>query len=264
MEDKIKKIETYIHNNEDGYISITSLKQMILVFSFISIFAFVSIVFRKALPWSAILILLTVIYMIYVFSLQHKSKSINTFSLRFKVNATFSLYCSVYFLILAFCLLSFSTKNPTGYIFIALFFVALGILYNCSTLHLLRKRGYFNYKKSKKSKLSLFSLIGGLLGVGCARVFRTTLSSNLMVDLGAFFACVVSYLCLAGTTNFIKYYYSIKYKVNADITGNNSSVLLIERRKKTNDKKRISLIFPTITIIILFVLVVVGVILQKK
>lgn len=102
------------------------------------------------------------------------------------------------------------------------------------------------------------------MGVGCARVFGTTLSNNLRAELAAFCACVVSYLCLAGTTNFIKYYYAIKYKVNADIRGNNSSALLVEGRKKTNDNKHISLIFPTIAIIMFYVLVAVGVISQKN
>ena len=260
------KVKNYIHNNEDKYISMSSLKQMLIVYCIFSTFSLVCIFFNKALLWNIVLFLLTVIYIITIFCFKRKSEYINTFVLRFKVNYLFALFSSIYFLILAYCFLSITDSQPIIYIIILTVYILLGIFYNCLVLWLVKTGNFLNIKTQKYEKAKRYfffsPIIGVLIGVGCVRIFRILLSLTIMINIGIFFSCMISYLCLLGTTNFIKYYYSKKFLINTDRFGNGSSIMLIEKNTILNNKKRVYIIFQVIILILFVLLIIIGIVIQ--
>ena len=260
------KIRNYIYHNDINYTSYDSMKYL-----FICIFGFLSLVVGTFaivanLWWGlCILVVLDTTFLLYLIVLRKIKKN---YRLRFLSEGIINTLISLLFLSSAIIVL-FSTKCDSlglvygtliSYLVLATTVIAYTICYSKSNVFL-----NAHNIPSKKHLLSLGALIpfSGIVGMSIAKIIFKTFNFENQVAVYIFYAIfvVISLLFSFGYSNYIKYYYCIKYKIFCDEFGNSYSPEL-ENKKSKSVQKRVSVLKekqrkgqPTLKIVIAVVLI---------
>lgn len=257
------KIRNYIYQNDTNYTSYNSMKYL-----FVCIFLFLSLIIGTfatvaKLWWGlCILIFLDITFLLYLIVLPHIKK---TYKLRFLSEGIIDTLLSFLFLSSAFIVLFSTECDSAGLTYGTLIsYLLFTILYFVYTVCYSRS-GVFQSPNNVTPKNNLIFLgmlipFSGIIGMIIARIiFKTFYFDNQV----AVYICytiflLVSFLFLLGCSNYIKYYYCIKYEVLCDKNGNENSPELESRkttRKNSVASKKAKKIPTLIKIIIGIVLV---------
>ena len=256
------KIRNYVYQNDTNYTSYDSLKYL-----FVCIFLFLSFIIGTfatvaKLWWGlCILIFLNTSFLLYMMVVPRIKK---TYKFRFLSEGIVDTLLSLLFLSSAFILL-FSTGCDSagltyGTLISYLLFTTMLFVYNIcySRSIIFRTRDNTPHKKSLIFLGTLIPL-SGTTGMIVAKVIFKTFDFNNQV---ATYICytiliLVSFLFSLGYSNYLKYYYCIKYKILCNGDGDeNSPELEHEKKRKTPViSKKVSKIHMLLKIIIGVVLV---------
>lgn len=234
------KIRNFIHHNDANYSSYSDMKSL-----FVCVFLFLSLIVGvfpvvDGLWWGVcVLVALDVTFLLYLIILKHLKK---TYRLRFLSEGIVATLLSLLFLSSAYIIL-FTTKCNTpaltyGTLISYLIFVMMLLI---STICFSKSNIFQSDRNAslKKHHIFLGSLIplSGVFGTIIAKIAFKTFDFENQVAVYLLYAIfvIVSLLFSFGYSNYVKYYYCIKYKVFCDEFGNALSPDL----ENMNNKKRI-------------------------
>lgn len=235
------KIRNYVYQNDTNYTSYDSMKYL-----FVCIFLFLSLIIGTfatvvKLWWGlCILLFLDISFLLFMIVIPRMKK---TYQFRFLSEGIVDTLLSLLFLSSAFILL-FSTGCGSA-----------GLTYGTLISYLLFTTSFFFYSicysrsnvfrthdstPPQKNLIFLGVLIpfSGTIGMITAKVIFKTFDFNNQV---ATYICytiltLVSFLFSLGYSNYLKYYYCIKYKILSDSNGDSNSPEL-EHEKKQKKRK---------------------------
>ncbi len=277
------KIRNYIYYNDTNYTSYDSMKYL-----FICIFLFLSLIVGTfaivaELWWGlCILISLDITFLLYMIVIPHVKKN---YSFRFISEGIIDTLLSLLFLSSAFIIL-FSTGYGSpelvfgtlvSYLIFATAVLGYTVCYSKSDIFLTPVN-----VSPKKHLLALGALIpfSGIVGMVIAKIIFRTFNFENHVAVYVFFTIfvVVSLFFSFGYSNYIKYYYCIKYKIFCDEFGNSNSPELESKKnisvpknasrlksKKKKSKHILIIVIGAVSIpiLILFVIAFVKVMIER-
>ena len=263
-----EKAKSYVYYYYENYISLSLMKQTTSVFVLLSyIFAIYGILSDVALPYSIVLVILTIFYAAAMPVLEKNIKRYDSFPLRFLVNGACSLFMSVFFLVIMYLLLSMFAYS----IAIKLLLTALLIVINLGYIGVtvLRvKNGRYLIKRF--SYVGWISALGGgaagIIGMHIARLVSRNFhdKTEAIIFVGAVFSLAL--LPSLGTANFLKYYWCKKYEITCDECGKTTSPRLytvIKKEKKSLPKRIASTVLKVIGITFA-ALILVGIYIKNR
>lgn len=257
------KIRNYIYQNDTNYTSYDSMKYL-----FVCIFLFLSLIIGTfatvaKLWWGlCILIFLDISFLLCLIVIPHIKK---TYRIRFLSEGIINTLLSLLFLSSAFIIL-FSTGCDSAGLTCAtlisyLLFTTLILVYNICYSRSDAFQSPDNVIR-KKSLIFLGTLIpfSGTIGMIIAKIIFKTFDFNNQV---ATYICytilvLVSFLFSFGYSNYLKYYYCVKYKIYCDSDGIENSPEL--SHKKTKRKKN-AVISNKVAKIPILIKIIIGVVL---
>lgn len=261
------KIRNYIYQNDTNYTSYDSMKYL-----FVCIFLFLSLIIGTfatvaKLWWGlCILIFLDIAFLLYLMVMPRIKK---TYKFRFLSEGVIDTLLSLLFLSSAFIIL-FSTDCDSdgltyGTLISYLLFTMLILVYNIYY----SKSDAFQSPDNvirKKSLIFLGMLIpfSGTIGMIIAKIiFKTFDFDNQIATCICYtILVIVSFIFSLGYSNYIKYYYCIKYKVLCDSDGNeNSPELEHNKSKKNKSNKKNSVVSDKVSKIPILIKIIIGVVL---
>ncbi len=239
------KIRNYIHHNDTNYTSYDSMKYVfVCIFLFLSLIVGTFAIVAKLWWGLCVLIFLDITFLLYLIVMPHIKK---TYRFRFVSEGIITTLLSFLFLSSALIIL-FSTECDSagltyGTLISYFLFTILVLVYTvCYS-----KSDIFQSPHNvtpKKYLMFLGALIpfSGIIGMVIAKiVFKTfDFDNQVAVYISYTIFVLVSFLFSLGYSNYIKYYYCIKYKVLCDEFGNAHSPELESEKTQTTRKHSIA------------------------
>ncbi len=237
MEDSIR---SFVHYNDDNYSSYGDIKCL-----FFCVFIGISLIFGTVAViaglWGSICAFL-LIDLTYLFHMIFLKFANNTYRLRFISEGIIDVLLSVLFLAAGYTVL-FAGGCETDILTYGtlIFYLLFIVLYVVITI--INSRSY--KVKTQKESISKISVIMGLIiplsgvfGVAAAKlavkIFKIGNQAAVYIVFGL--CLFLSLPFLLGCRNFVKYFYCLKYSINCDHSGNETSDELLKRKGK-EDKK---------------------------
>ena len=258
------KIRNYVYQNDTNYTSYDSMKYL-----FVCIFLFLSLIIGTfatvaKLWWGlCILIFLDISFLLFMIVIPRIKK---TYQFRFLSEGIVDTLLSLFFLSSAFILL-FSTGCGSagltyGTLISYLLFTTMLFVYNiCYS-----RSNVFQTHDSRPHKKNLIFLgvlipFSGTIGMIIAKVIFKTFNFNNQVatDICYTILVLVSFLFALGYSNYLKYYYCIKYKISCDSNGDKDSPELEHEKKQK--KRKISAISNKVANMPILLIIIIGVVL---
>lgn len=261
------KIRNYIYQNDTNYTSYDSMKYL-----FVCIFLFLSLIIGTfatvaKLWWGlCILIFLDTAFLLYLMVIPRIKK---TYRFRFLSEGIVDTLLSLLFLSSAFIILFSTGCGSSGltyatlisYLLFTMLIIVCNICYS--------KSDAFQSPDNvirKKSLIFLGILIpfSGTIGMIIAKIIFKTFDFNNQV---ATYICytilvLVSFLFSVGYSNYLKYYYCIKFKVLCDGDGNdNSPDLEHKKSEKTKTTRKKSVVGNKAAKIPIQIKIIIGIVL---
>lgn len=236
------RIRDYVYHNDTNYTSYDSIKYLFVCVSlFLSLIAG-TYALVDGLWWGfSLLITLNCVFMLHIVLIKHLKK---TYRLRFLSDGIIDTLLSNLFLLSAYIVL-YATKCDTpivtyGTLFAYLIFLVSFIIFTiCSSCY--NKRPVLREKAPKGHLIFIGSIIpiSGMIGIMIARFIFGAFDFKNEVVVYIVFAILVfvSLIFSLGYSNFVKYFYCVKYKITCDRCGNTSSPKLECRIKEKVEKK---------------------------
>lgn len=273
------KIRNFVYCNDNNYTSYDSAKYLLLcICLFLTLIVGVYAIVTGLWLFLSVLITIDCAFLLHLVLLKFFFKI--TYNLRFLSDGIIDVLLSSLFLTSAYIVL-FATKCNTvvvtyGTLISYLIFVVLHVVL---TIINSRSDKYRNSQRSilqKKYLLFIGSLIpvSGIVGIIVAKVIFGVFDFENQIAVYVVFGefTFVSFLFSLGCSNFIKYFYCIKYKITCDKFGNTTSPKLEKHNKmksakgetppKNRQEKRLPLIvkiligiacIPIVFFVILFI-----------
>lgn len=222
MENKVKQ---FIYINPDNYISLEDLKVTYLCIMWLPVLMSLAIGGAVKSPFPAIASgIWNAAYLVFIGILQSK-RTKKTFRLRFLVNGVASVLLSSLFLLLLSFICLYGDGFEAAYFWIALAcYVGFILLYMCLIVYGVH-RGAYNRRNIIKSS----GVIAAVIMIVCFAVMAVRFfyianpdNNGKEMFIPALFALIVL-LCGLGHINFIQYFYCVKYNINCDRAGKNTS-----------------------------------------
>ncbi len=222
MENKVKQ---FIYLNPDNYISLESLKISYPCIMWLPVLMSIAIggAVKSPVPvltsaiWNAF-------YLIFIGIIQSK-RTKKTFRLRFLVNGISSLLMSSLFLMLLSFICLYGDGFEAAYFWIALAgYITFIFLYTCLIVYGVH-RGAYNRRNAGK----IYGVVAVVIIIVCFAVMAARFfyiinpgDTGEKIFIVAVFAIIIL-LCGLGHINFVQYFYCVKYNINCDRAGKNSS-----------------------------------------
>ena len=258
------KIRNYIYNDDTNYTSYDSMKYLfVCVCLFLSLITGTFAIVAKLWWGLCILIFLDITYLLYLIAVPHIKK---TYRFRFLSEGIIATLLSFLFLSSAVITLYSTECDSPGVTYATLIsyilFTILILVYNvCYS-----KSDVFQSPDNVASKKHLiFSGVlipfSGIIGTIIAKIIFKSFDFDNQVAVYVFYTIfvLVSFLFSFGYSNYLKYYYCVKYKILCDSDGIDNSPELshkkIKRKKKAVVSNKVAKIPILIKIIIGVVLV---------
>ena len=239
MENKIRK---FIYHNDTNYTSYGSMKYLfVCIFLFLSLVVGTFAIVANLLWGLCILIVLDTTFLSYMIILRKIKK---TYRLRFLSESIINTLLSILFLSSSIIIL-FSTECDSpglvygtliSYLIFTSIVLVITVIYSKSSIF-----KYTNNIIPKKYMLPLGALIpfSGIVGMVIAKIVFKNFHFENQVAVYIFYVIfvVISLFFAFGYSNYIKYYYCIRYKIYCDEFGESHSPELENKKNKTIEKK---------------------------
>lgn len=218
----INFIKCFVSYGTEKLINIKALKQMSIVFLFFDFIGTVIGNILKGVPLyiSIVMCILTVLYIINLFLLR-KKQILTQCDKWFLIAGWFSLFTSVFFILLANLVFSISDKSSIMLRLVMIFaLILILILFFAITIIRINQGNYQNKKRVKKGYIVISSTMGGVIGISFAKMIAPSLTQEAAINIAVICMFIISMAYSFGTINFLKYYYLKKYDISVDFMKN--------------------------------------------
>lgn len=258
---KLENIINYIRRHAKIYISIDTIKKMVVpYFIFMGCMPLVIGIILQKYIFATIMMSITTFFAILVSVLWYRVTSI-TYCQRFLISGIFSSFISVSFLLMSFFIIEIEISNiPTRTIYC----VSLGLAWVLTVICIFSfkinniLKGKYQYLEAgrKSSSLLATSTVGAIFGIILMRFASKLLSQQLLIHVGIILSFFTAILASLGIPHILISYFVKKYSISGE------SIPII--RKKASAKKRMAIKVLLIFFVIIAIMTILGVLVDKR
>lgn len=264
---ELDNIKGFIKRYSESYLYLSSIKSLSWMYIFLGIIPLGYGIITHKFIIASIVVIMVIFYIVISNILVRKMTSVSYYQ-RFLLSGSFSLFTSLFFLMMAYSLVETVMPNMEAQILYSLtlgfaWFLAVFLIFSFEIYN--AKKGKYSNAKSKKKnrvRVAAISSIGVVLGISLMKIASKWMTQAFAINVAIILFYIVSMLAALGIPNFLAGYFVKKYS----IPGESIPVCLFSRKKMSARKRKILKIliaFLIIFVTVIAIMTVLGVLVNK-